>query len=177
MLDTETNAGGCSKHGPFHISGHANANCPEQANTKKTESEASKQEAWLNEERETTYRTLIDEIQEASEKGMSGGQYLAELVEKHAKDYGTKVRFGNWLKPEEYEKIRFVLLNSASLNEVAGTVIQRPLFVAEDEKTYQHLEAMFDMKAGDSHGVHFSPGFFDEKTPWGKVRNNQIGMD
>ncbi len=133
------------------------------------EDEISKPEAWLDQERERLYKELIDDIQKAAESGKSGGQYLAQLVEKNAQDYGTKVTFRNWFKPEDYEKVEFFLLRSASLDAVAGTAVERPLFVVKDEKIYRRLEAMFDLEAGGSHGVHFSPGFFDNKTPWGKV--------
>lgn len=131
--------------------------------------ETEKPEPWLNQEREGMYKQLIEEVKLANERGVTGGQYLAELVKNHAQDYGTKVRFANWFKPEDYNKVRFVLLNSASLNKVAGAMIERPIFVAEDEKTYQRLEAMFGRHEKRTHGVHFPTGFFDNKTIWEKV--------
>lgn len=134
-----------------------------------SEQEPTKPEAWLDQERERLYRELIDDVKKAHENGKTGGEYLAELIKNHATDYGTKVRFGNWLKPTDYDKIKFILLNSKSLNEVAGTLIERPLFLIEDAKLYQRIEGMFDLEAGGSHGVHFSPGFFDKKTAWEKV--------
>ncbi|EKD43288.1 MAG: hypothetical protein ACD_72C00359G0001 [uncultured bacterium] len=169
MINPDINSGGCSKHGPFNVCGHTDVGCPLNEGHSSVEAETDKPEAWLNQEREAVYAELVEEIRGAYEKGISGGQYLASLIEDSVSDYGTKVRFGNWLKPADRDQIHFVLHTSKSLNEVAGTQIVRPLFMVDNEALYTRLEAMFDMKSGGSHGVHFSPGFFDSKSKWEKV--------
>lgn len=169
MVNIDTKIGGYFKHGAFAVCGHTDANCPSQNKPKSPESIPNKPEAWLNQEREKNYNILVREIEEVYGSGKTGGQYLAELVKNYVQDYGTKVRFGNWFKPKQYSKIKFVLLNSTSLDEVTGTKIVRPMFVVDDEELYKNIESIFDMQAGETHGIHFNPGLFDEKTPWGKV--------
>ena len=169
-MQKDTKINGCSKHGPYEVCGHTDENCPANENSTSSEKqEKDKPEAWVNQEREKAYQILIEEVRQAYKDGKSGGQYLAELIQQHVTDYGTKVRFGNWLKPEEQDKIEFILFTSKSLNEVAGMPIERPLFMIRDEKLYSRIEAMFDIKPGSGHGVHFSPGLFDKKTQWEKV--------
>ena len=127
-------------------------------------------EAWLDMEREQTYKQLINDITTSHEKGKTGGEYLAELVKKHILDYGTKVRFDNWLKPKDHDRVHFYILTSTSLNEVAGTRIERPLFIVDDEKLYQNIRAMFGSSNQDkTHGAVLPPGFFDNNTKWSEV--------
>lgn len=131
--------------------------------------EEKRAKPWINVNRERNFAAVISDVEQAREGGESDGDYLLRVLRDFSRVDGQAEKALQFLTAEARSGIHVQMVEDATVAEIAGRRIRRPVITCDDVRAYHALEKIFKEKQGGTHGLHVPASFFDEQSPWGKT--------